>query len=212
MKKHTVTSKHSMKGKKKTSRKVHTSKQASRQTKATKQTRVSRSGIERLLGGVNVVKTSSKQSAQSVHQKHTVPKELKLDTAHPKQCVLMDTNFVMLPASFKIDIFEQAKDALNTRSVEFMVFDMTIFELQHIAAGNSKHASHARVALDLINHHAVTIIPGDARYADDLIAAFDEFLPERNVVIATQDKGLKLRLRKKSKLLVMRGKSRLEVI
>lgn len=179
----------------------------------------SRKRIEQLLGAVRVVtqqKPSKALSSSSVSKKSTkeLSSELKLTTSRPKRCVLMDTNFVMLPAAFKIDIFEQAKNALNTNSLEFAVFDKTIFELQHLASNHSKHAMHAQVALDLINRCNVTIIPGDNRYADDLIADFGTFIPDREVIIATQDKELKQRLTKtlRPRMLVMRGKNRLEVV
>lgn len=138
---------------------------------------------------------------------------LDLDHKPSNKIIILDTNFLMIPNEFKVDIFTEAKKIIHARKVDFMIFDKTIYELQKLSVGSSKAAVSARVGLQLINKNNVDIITSkDDTYVDDMLINYAEYLPDfkGDVIIATQDKELKAKLKKKGiKTLIMANKSQL---
>lgn len=68
---------------------------------------------------------------------------------------LLDTNFLLLPGQFKVDIFDElrrfGKDHLYT-------LDLVVRELQQLSHGSSRHSSSARLALHLVRDRGIAII------------------------------------------------------
>jgi rRNA-processing protein FCF1 len=141
-------------------------------------------------------------------------------TKPTKKAVVLDTNFLLIPGEYKIDIFRQSKDILNTNDIDFIVFDKTIYELQSLAQKKSKYSSSAKVGLSLINDKNISIMPSkDDKYVDNMFLDIESYFPkaEREIIVATQDKELKQRLMnqesrsKKIRIIFMQSKKKLGI-
>ncbi|MBT3304500.1 DNA-binding protein [Candidatus Woesearchaeota archaeon] len=117
-----------------------------------------------------------------------------------KKKVIIDTNFLLIPAQFKIDIFSEIKRIMQ-HPYELFILDKTIMELNKIIEeqkGKDKVA--AKLALQLIEGK-VNLIKTDAGLVDDLIVE----LADENTFVCTQDMVLKQRLKaKKIAIICMR--------
>jgi len=120
--------------------------------------------------------------------------------------VLADTSFLMIPGSFKIDIFEETARVLGTK-FEILVPSPVMAELKRLAArGSPRERSAAKVALDLIKNMKVIHREGKA---DEVLI---ELANGKNVVTATTDSELRRRLRKRGKpVIFLRERSHLMV-
>jgi uncharacterized protein len=113
--------------------------------------------------------------------------------------ILLDTNFLMAPAQFKVNIYEMLDGEPITLSV-------CVRELEKLAAGKSKDAASAKISLAMAKKY-VKIIKSSGR-ADSAIISYAS---ANDCTVATNDtklikvlksKGIKvIRLRQK-KLLV----------
>ncbi len=105
--------------------------------------------------------------------------------------ILLDTNFVLIPGQFRIDIFSQLKGN------QLFILDRTLEELKKI--------SKAKLALSLLKKNKVKILKTEStKSTDDLIL---EIAKKKQIAVATQDKLLKQRLKKnKVKIITLRQK------
>lgn len=95
--------------------------------------------------------------------------------------IVLDTNFLLIPIKFKVDIFREIERICDF-PYNLHIVDKTIDEL--------KGKKGEKLALSLIKHHNINIIKTNKdKIADDLITD----LKLENKVIATQDKDLKKR-------------------
>jgi len=120
--------------------------------------------------------------------------------------VLADTSFLMIPGSFKIDIFEEIGRVLGT-NFEILVPSPVMAELRRLAtSGSPRERSAAKVALDLIKDARVISKEGKA---DEVII---ELAEREGVVVATTDLALRRKLRKRGKpVIYLRGGSHLKM-
>ncbi len=93
--------------------------------------------------------------------------------------ILLDTNFLMLPAQRKVDIY--AKLQRN----ELITTKQCIKELQKIAKGKGKPAMHAKIALEMAENLVKTVRSEGS--PDDAIL---DYAVENNCVVATNDRKL----------------------
>ena len=70
--------------------------------------------------------------------------------------IILDTNFLMVPAQYKVDIFSEIERICGF-SYELVVPDVVVKELEKIAAGQKGKAA-ARMALQLIKFKGIKII------------------------------------------------------
>jgi rRNA-processing protein FCF1 len=101
---------------------------------------------------------------------------------------LLDTNFLLLPGQFKVDIFDElrrfGKDHLYT-------LDLVVRELQQLSHGASKHSSSARLALHLVRDKGISIIhTEDDADLDGTDAAIRKAAKKRHFMVCTQDREL----------------------
>jgi len=109
--------------------------------------------------------------------------------------IILDTNFLMIPEQFKVDIFSEIRRICDF-DYELCVLEATIRELEDIKG---------KLALELVKAKNIRVIEGEG-YADDLLV--EE--ARKGSIIATQDIGLKRRLKEiKAKIIVLRQKSHL---
>lgn len=107
--------------------------------------------------------------------------------------IILDTNFLMIPTTQKVDIFEELKRVCDF-SFELFIVSKTIKELDKIMIDQSgKDKMAARLAKSLIDAKGVKIIDVPEGHVDDLILRVAK---EKGYFVATQDKHLKERLRK----------------
>jgi hypothetical protein len=106
--------------------------------------------------------------------------------------ILIDTNFLLIPAQFKVDIFTEI-DRIIDESYKLYILDKSIDELDTIIENQKgKNKEAALLAKKLIQAHKLNIVKTDTeKYPDDIIT--DE---QDQYLIATQDINLKKRLKK----------------
>lgn len=107
--------------------------------------------------------------------------------------IVLDSNFLMIPGQIGLDIFEEIAKAVNSK-YELCISAGTIKELQKIME-TAKQADRtaAKIGLDLIKKKKIKIIEAEDDYVDDELVKLSE---NENYLIATQDTGLKKRLKR----------------
>ncbi|MFA5141381.1 MAG: PIN domain-containing protein [Candidatus Woesearchaeota archaeon] len=104
--------------------------------------------------------------------------------------ILLDTNFLLIPQMFRVDIFEEIRRICDF-NYELCVLKQTIDELNKIIKEDKpKHQLAARIGLGLIKAKDLKIVSQKEGYTDDVIVR----LAKEDYIIATQDKELKNRL------------------
>jgi rRNA-processing protein FCF1 len=109
-----------------------------------------------------------------------------------KAKVVLDTNFLMIPGQFKVDIFEELKRIISF-PYDVCVFSATIDELNEISTKNSRDKNNAKIALNLIKQKNLKTLQGSGSYTDDIILNN----VDTKCIVCTQDKALKRLLKQK---------------
>ena len=124
--------------------------------------------------------------------------------------IVLDTNFLLVPGRFKVDIFSELRRGLDSQ-FELYIPDICLGELQKLASGRGKVGSEAKLGLKLAEKKGVKVMDtGRKGHADDIIVALAE---KERFITATQDLSLAKRLKGKGlRVIVLRGKSHLEVV
>lgn len=125
--------------------------------------------------------------------------------------IILDTNFLLIPAQFGVDIFSEIERIIDL-PYELCIVDSTLDELEKIkktASGKDKRA--AALALQLVAKKGIRPLKTEKNLnTDKLIVELSKSL---NCVVATQDMTLKRILKQKNtKLIVLRQKRFLKVI
>lgn len=109
--------------------------------------------------------------------------------------IILDTNFLLIPGQFKIDIFTEIRCLVDFQ-YRFFIIDKTIDELNKIIEDKNtkvKDREYAKIGLELIKLNKIGKIKSDKKYVDDAIVE----KADKDSVVATSDKELKKRLKKK---------------
>lgn len=123
-----------------------------------------------------------------------------------KKKVILDTNFLMLPGSLGIDIFSDL-EALADFKVKFCVIDKTLDELWGIAQGNSKDALNAKMGIIMLQNKGLKKLDcKNEETVDDAIVRHSKDVE----AVATQDKELKERIKGNCKIIVLKGKKKID--
>ena len=125
--------------------------------------------------------------------------------------VILDTNFLTVPAQFGVDIFSEAERVLE-RGVEFILLDSVIEEIKSkLERASRTEARLFRVALDLAER--CTIVSADTSLKSDPVD--DQLLGYTKSVegvLATNDRELRVRASSQgTPVLLLRGKNHLEL-
>ena len=123
--------------------------------------------------------------------------------------IIIDTNFLMIPYMFKVDIFEEIKRICNF-SYELCIVEGSIDELNKIVKeqkGRNREA--AKFGLSLIKgKHLKTLRKNQSKSVDDIIVQ----IADKDTIVATQDAELKKRLKGKNiPQIVLRQKKYLNI-
>ena len=121
--------------------------------------------------------------------------------------IILDTNFLLIPSQFNIDIFREI-DRIILEKYKLYIIDKTINELNKIIKGKKqkqKNRSAAKLALQLIKVKKVNILRTKQDLnVDDILASI------KGYIIATQDIALKRRI--KSQKIILRAKKKLVLV
>lgn len=124
--------------------------------------------------------------------------------------IIIDTNFLLIPCKFKIDIFSEIRKIADFHYKLFII-DKTVYELNKIINNKdskTKDRLYAKIGLELVKLNKINTIETDINDVDDAIVA----AADKNTVVATSDKELKRRLREKGvKILNLMKKQYLEI-
>ena len=106
--------------------------------------------------------------------------------------ILLDTNFLLIPYQFRMDIFTQI-DRIMHFPYKIFVLDKSVEELKKIVEEQKgKNKDAAKIALKLIAIKNISIVKTKgSKRTDDVIV---ELSSENSYIVATQDKDLKRRL------------------
>jgi hypothetical protein len=121
--------------------------------------------------------------------------------------IILDTNFLTIPYQFNIDVFEEIERIIE-EDYELVTLDCVVEELKRMMESKGKDAVAARVALELIKKKNVKVIKTKEKKVDNTIIK----LADKNTIVATNDKGLRKKLKNKNvKVLYLRSKKRLAI-
>jgi len=124
--------------------------------------------------------------------------------------ILLDTNFLLIPYQFKVDIFTEFDRVCNFNYGLF-VLDKTIKELKNIIEiQKGKHKDAARFALQLLRAKKVSVIKTSSKkHTDDIILDY----AKKDYLVATQDKDLKRRIINQNvSVIILRQKKILAIV
>lgn len=125
--------------------------------------------------------------------------------------IILDTNFLLIPVQFKIDIFSEIKKIADFK-YELVIIDKTIGELNGIISSKKekqKNKLAAKIALQLIERYKIKKIKTTEKIVDNAIL---KIANKEHYLIATQDKLLKHKLKEKSiPIIILRQKSYLKI-
>ncbi|HKM49852.1 MAG: PIN domain-containing protein [Candidatus Bathyarchaeia archaeon] len=123
--------------------------------------------------------------------------------------VILDSNFLMIPFQFHIDIFQEIEYLLQ-KKVDFIVPSAVKQELTSISARGGEGSSEASLALQLASRcRVVEVSLQPEETVDDAIVKAAQKL---SAVVATNDIELKKKLRDiLVPVVFMRDKSKLEI-
>ena len=123
--------------------------------------------------------------------------------------IIIDTNFLLIPLKFKVDIFSEFSRICNF-NYKLFIFEESINELKNIIEKQSgKDKKAAQFALKLIKLKDIEIIKSERKDVDELILDG----ASKDTIIATQDMQLKKKLIKKSSsVIILRQKKYLQLL
>ncbi|MBW3015051.1 nucleotide-binding protein [Candidatus Woesearchaeota archaeon] len=126
--------------------------------------------------------------------------------------IILDTNFLLIPFQFKVDIFEELAKICDFKYKLYIV-DKTLDELEKVSGTAKKgfDKKSAKLALKLIKTKDINIITtAKHKDVDNLIL---DLIKEQDYIVATQDKPLKARLKENNaKRIILRQKKYLTLI
>ncbi|MFH0971641.1 MAG: hypothetical protein V1835_03680 [Candidatus Micrarchaeota archaeon] len=122
--------------------------------------------------------------------------------------VLLDTNFLLLPFSNHIDIFEEIQSLLAAK-VEFLVLANSLRELRSMK-GREKPYANAMLGYIANQGGKFEILQLKGK-TDEAIKEFAEKNKSEDFFVATMDKALRDALKKaRVRVIILRGKGHLE--
>jgi len=108
------------------------------------------------------------------------------------QKVVLDTNMLLVPFQFHVDIFSEI-DRLMEGRAEPVLLSPCVEELKALAAGSGRDARAAKAALDMVERLKLNKTKAGGP-ADDAIV---EYALKEKAAVCTNDKELRDKLRKK---------------
>ena len=122
--------------------------------------------------------------------------------------IIIDTNFLMIPIQFRVDIFSEFSRICNF-NYKLFIFEQSINELKNIIEKQTgKNRKAAQFALKLIKLKNINIIKSKRKNVDSLILKN----ASNDTIVATQDSHLKKKLLEKgASVIILRQKKYLQL-
>jgi uncharacterized protein len=122
--------------------------------------------------------------------------------------VLLDTNFLLVPYQFKIDVFNRIEELLE-QPHEFIVPSGVVGELENLGKGKGKEGAAARFGLKLIRHNKPKIVESEGNVDNWIVG----HAVETGAIVATNDRKLRVKLKKnRVKVISLLSRSRVGVV
>jgi len=127
--------------------------------------------------------------------------------------IIIDTNFLLIPYQFKVDIFSEIKRICDFK-YRLCIIDKTLEEMKKIiATQKEKHRRAAVLGVMLLGQKNVYKIRAKKGKSVDESILEIACKDKKGYVVATQDAELKRKLKEKGiSLIVLKGKSHLELV
>lgn len=126
--------------------------------------------------------------------------------------IVMDTNFLLLPGQFGIDIFSEI-DRICRFRYETCAMERTVEELALLMQNQKgKERSAAKLGLDLVKSGKVRILPAKNATFKNADKIISDFAASEQCIVATQDRELRRSLPEGTKTIVMRQRRYLQLI
>lgn len=127
--------------------------------------------------------------------------------------IILDTNFLLIPGMFGVDIFSEIQRVYPFKS-EFAIMRPTLDELTALAQSRNRDGAAAKLGVGLIKAKNINTLPTAVKHADDAIVAAAEKLKKQGAcLVATQDAKLRARLKKAGiRAIILRQKKYLTVL
>ncbi len=124
------------------------------------------------------------------------------------QQILLDTNFILSCIRNKVDLFEE----LYFRGYEIIIPDQIVNEIEKIKVSVKKlrFRKEAELALKILEKTPHKSIVLEGKNVDNAIVNYAKQNPD--VTIATLDAEIRAKLKKKSKVMVLRNRNTLEIM
>ena len=121
--------------------------------------------------------------------------------------IVLDTNFLLIPYQFKIDIFLELFHLIEG-GYDIIIPSGVKKELEKIAAGKGRNALGGRLALKIleVNKKDITFVKSEG-HVDDWIL---NFAKQKRAIVCTNDKQLRM-LSKRADLRTITMKSRSKI-
>lgn len=124
--------------------------------------------------------------------------------------VILDSNILMAPGKFGIDIFEELERVIE-KGYELVVPEPVEWELKNISKGRKDRSKAARIGLVLMEKNGVKVKKTKNRTGDAAIVELARI--SENPVVCTNDRELKRQFRKRSvPVICVRTKDHLELV
>ncbi|MBW3013552.1 hypothetical protein KY325_03490 [Candidatus Woesearchaeota archaeon] len=128
--------------------------------------------------------------------------------------IILDTNFLMIPGTLKIDVFTQIKEEIP--DPKLYVVDESVNELIKISQDKrqkQKHREAAKLALQFINKFNIRVVSSKTtsfKNVDELIL---KIAKRGGFAVATQDQAFKRILKENNvQILILRQKKHVKLI
>jgi len=122
--------------------------------------------------------------------------------------VVLDTNFLLVPYQFGIDVFVEIERVLQVPH-EFIIPSGVIGEVERLGKGKGKEGAAARFAAKLLGKNKCTVVPSEGN-VDNWIF---EYALKEEAVVATNYRLLRNRLKKRRvKVISLRSRSGIGVV
>lgn len=122
--------------------------------------------------------------------------------------VLLDTNALMMPSQFRIDLFEELRELLG--SYEPVVLAEVVNELMRLSAGHGKDAAAARLGLEMSRKCTLAESGSDEGTVDERISAY---AGRHGGMVLTNDRALRNQLlTQRIPVISLKNQKKLDVI
>ena len=125
--------------------------------------------------------------------------------------IIIDTNFLLIPSQFGVDIFTELK-RITPDKCELFIVDKTVYELEKIIKEQTgKNKAAAKLGLELLKKKTLKTLKTENNLNVDKL--IENLTKQGEYLVATQDKELKKILKATgTKLVVLRQKKHLKII